>query len=128
MADGRPRSKTAGEAMDTKIHIGVRVKAARQARGLTQEQLADMVGKSVETVSNIERGAMLTGIDTLQRIARSLDVSISYFFEGADDARQVGRGRLEDEQRLMTLGQQLAPDDLRLALSLLETLLRHRGT
>ncbi|HLO75160.1 MAG TPA: helix-turn-helix transcriptional regulator [Magnetospirillum sp.] len=114
--------------MDTKIHIGVRVKAARQARGLTQEQLADMVGKSVETVSNIERGAMLTGIDTLQRIARSLDVSISYFFEGADDARQVGRGRLEDEQRLMTLGQQLAPDDLRLALSLLETLLRHRGT
>lgn len=63
-----------------KTHIGVRVKTARQSKSLTQEQLADAIGKAVETVSNIERGAMLTGIDTLRRIAQALEVPLAYFF------------------------------------------------
>lgn len=114
--------------MDMKTHIGVRVKTVRQMKGLTQEQLADAVGKAVETISNIERGAMLTSIDTLQRIAQVLGVPLAHFFEDTEDARQVGRARLEDEQRLRVIAQQLSPDDLRLALSLITTLNQHRSS
>ena len=121
------RNEDVGKAMDMKTHIGVRVKTARQSKGLTQEQLADAIGKAVETVSNIERGAMLTGIDTLQRIAQALELPLAYFFEDAEDARQVGRARLEDEQQLAAMGRQLSHDDLRLALSLITALQQHRA-
>ena len=32
------------------------IKALREARGLTQEQLAEKIGVSIETISSIERG------------------------------------------------------------------------
>lgn len=126
MEAGSPQGHNPGMAMDMKNHIGVRVKTARQSKGLTQEQLAESIGKSVETVSNIERGAMLTGIETLQRIAQTLQVPIISFFEGSDDTRQVSRGRVEAECELQALGQRLSNEDLRLAVALLETLERSR--
>ncbi|WP_109120775.1 helix-turn-helix transcriptional regulator [Azospirillum sp. TSO22-1] len=112
--------------MDLKIHIGARVKAARQRKGITQEQLAEAVDKAVETISNIERGAMLTGIDTLQRIAAALDAPMTYFFEGAGDERPISRARLEAELRLQAIGQHLPAKDLHLAIALLETLESYR--
>lgn len=64
--------------------IGNRIKALRETRGLTQAQLADLMGKSVETISNFERGKVLTSLHTLERLARHLRVPIRDFF--ADDA------------------------------------------
>ncbi|MFP5514655.1 MAG: helix-turn-helix domain-containing protein [Alphaproteobacteria bacterium] len=112
--------------MDLKNHIGAKVKAGRQRCGLTQEQLADAVGKAVETISNIERGALLTGIDTLQRIAGVLDVSMVYFFEGVSDDPSVSRVRLERELRLQSIAQRLSDRDLYLAISIIEVLQNHR--
>lgn len=121
------RNKDAGHAMDLKNHIGAKVKAGRQRCGLTQEQLADAVGKAVETISNIERGALLTGIDTLQRIAGVLDVPMVYFFEGVDDAQPVSRVRLEAELQLQSIGRRLTAKDLRLAVALLRALEKDRA-
>jgi transcriptional regulator with XRE-family HTH domain len=58
--------------MDLKSHIGIRVRSARRRSGLTQERLAEVVAKTVETISNIERGHTLTGLGTLERIAKAL--------------------------------------------------------
>lgn len=112
--------------MNLKLHIGLKVKAARQERGLTQEQLAEAIGKAVETVSNIERGFALTGIETLQQIAWVLGKPMAFFFEDAGDARAVSRRRLEAEEKLRGLSRALDDDDLLLAVSLLETLSAHR--
>ncbi|MGF7174346.1 helix-turn-helix domain-containing protein [Azospirillum doebereinerae] len=108
--------------MDIKNHIGARVKAARQRKGLTQEQLAEAVDKAVETISNIERGAMLTGIDTLQRIGTVLVVPMTYFFEGIEDIQHLSRARLEVELQLQAIGKRLPMRELYLAISLLEAL------
>ena len=57
--------------------IGIRVQAARKECGLTQEQLAEAIGKTVETVSNIERGVKLPGLLTLYAISEALDVELA---------------------------------------------------
>ena len=112
--------------MNLKMHIGVKVKAARNRKGLTQEQLAGAIGKAPETVSNIERGFALTGLDTLQRIAGVAGVPMAYFFEGVEDGRNVSRLRLEKEEHLVSLVRSLADDDLPLATALVEKMVEQR--
>ncbi len=57
--------------------IGKRVREARKDKGLTQEELATLIDKTVETVSNIERGIKLPGLATLEDIRKVLDVKLS---------------------------------------------------
>lgn len=66
--------------MDIGIHIGTRIRAFREARGLTQAQLAQLMRKNVETISNFERGRVITSIRTLDQLARILNVRIADFF------------------------------------------------
>ena len=47
----------------------------RKQRGLTQQQLADMVGVLNVSISNYERGAQMPDILTLKKIANVLGVS-----------------------------------------------------
>ena len=44
-----------GMAMELSKNVGRKIKQHREARGLTQVQLASLLGKSVETISNFER-------------------------------------------------------------------------
>ena len=46
----------AGEKNMDKKAVGCRIKAAREAAGMTQEQLAGLVGLSPAHISVIERG------------------------------------------------------------------------
>jgi transcriptional regulator with XRE-family HTH domain len=62
--------------VDNKRQIGMRVRAYRLERHLTQEQLAERLERSVETISNLERGKSLPSEATLRRLARCLDVSL----------------------------------------------------
>lgn len=55
--------------------IGRRIKAARENKRLTQEQLAELVDLSPMHVSVIERGVKLPKLETLINIANVLDVS-----------------------------------------------------
>lgn len=55
--------------------IGRRIKAARDKKRLTQEQLAELVDLSPMHVSVIERGVKLPKLETLINIANILDVS-----------------------------------------------------
>lgn len=65
---------------DDHKQFGSRVKSRRQARGLSQEQLAEAIDRSVETVSNIERGQASTGIATAFRIATALGIEPALLF------------------------------------------------
>lgn len=55
--------------------IGRRIKAARERKKLTQEQLAELVDLSPMHISVIERGVKLPKLETLINIANILDVS-----------------------------------------------------
>ena len=51
------------------------IKALREARGLTQEQLAEKIGVSIETISSIERGIKMPRLQNFVAIANQLGVS-----------------------------------------------------
>lgn len=65
----------------TKKLLGARVKELRKARGLSQEQLAEVIGIVPAHVSRIEVGRSYTTLDRLERIANALDVPIKELFE-----------------------------------------------
>ncbi|WP_420590811.1 helix-turn-helix domain-containing protein [Bacterioplanoides sp.] len=56
--------------------FGKRLKVLRQASGFTQDQLAEQVGKSSETISKLERGLIYPGVDMLILLAEKLDSSL----------------------------------------------------
>lgn len=55
--------------------FGVNVRAARKARGWTQEDLADASGLATVQVSRIERGVREIRLTTLLRLLTALDTS-----------------------------------------------------
>lgn len=55
--------------------LGLRVRDARKAKHLTQEQLAEKVGISSSFMGHIERGTRIASIDTLVSICNVLAVS-----------------------------------------------------
>ncbi len=60
--------------MDLKA-VGLRIKTAREAKGLTQENLAALVDLSPTHISVIERGMKTVRLDKFIAIANALDVS-----------------------------------------------------
>jgi len=64
------------------VPVGVQVRELRRARGLTLQQLADTIGRSVGYVSQVERGISSVDIENLHGIAGALGVGINWFFQG----------------------------------------------
>ena len=62
--------------------FGNNVRAARAARGWTQEDLADRSGLAVVQVSRVERGAREVRLTTLLRLLRALQVSPEELLDG----------------------------------------------
>lgn len=70
--------------------IGKRVAYARAWRGMTQQQLADRLGKSKSWVDKVERGARdLDRLSVLREIARVLQVDLAYLL-GVDATTGLG--------------------------------------
>jgi transcriptional regulator with XRE-family HTH domain len=60
---------------ETPVYFGKQVKAAREAGGLTQRDLARLVGIHQPDVTSVERGRDVR-LSTASRIARALNVSL----------------------------------------------------
>ena len=62
--------------MDRKLAavIGAAARAARMKTGLTQAEVAELLGIATEVYGRLERGAMLPSVETLMRISASLGV------------------------------------------------------
>ncbi len=63
--------------------VGSRVRQLRKLRGLSQEGLAELVGVSSETISNVERAQHAPSLATLEKIMDALKVSAAEFFADA---------------------------------------------
>ncbi len=55
----------------------------RMDKGLSQQELADLVGTSNSQISRIESGRHRTNLDTLARIAHALDLRLVLGFEAS---------------------------------------------
>lgn len=114
---------------DLKRLFGLRVQTLRRRLDLTQEQLAEVIGKTVETVSNIERGSSSTRLETAAAIADALKVTLPELFEFEGATALAGdrdRRRLIEQMVMLLLNRDTAviqhvAELVRVAVSLAET-------
>lgn len=64
------------------VEFGKRLKAARKKAGMTQEQLADKLILSVDSISRIENGKVMCMPEHLVHICEILDVTTDYLYFG----------------------------------------------
>ncbi|MGE5478141.1 MAG: helix-turn-helix domain-containing protein [Bacteroidales bacterium] len=107
--------------------VGRRIKEIRESRGLTQAQLATLARKSIETISNFERGKVVTSLVTLERLARLLEVQVRDFFPGGDapllPPEPISRFALKVRNAAVLL----PDDDLEVVAGLVDVLEARRG-
>jgi transcriptional regulator with XRE-family HTH domain len=73
------------EVSQLREKFGQRVRFMRSKRGLTQEQLAERAGISVDFLSLIERGKSSPSFENLDELADALEMSVAelFSFEGS---------------------------------------------
>lgn len=68
------------------VHVGKRIRHRRWLVGMTQQQLAEKVGIKFQQIQKYETGANRVSASRLWDISETLDVPVSFFFEGLDEA------------------------------------------
>lgn len=84
-------SKAATKGTDVDRYVGSRIRERRVMLGLSQQQMAHLIGVTYQQAHKYERGINRISAGRLFEIARVLRVPVSYFFEGLE-----GNGSEED--------------------------------
>jgi transcriptional regulator with XRE-family HTH domain len=69
-------------AREVDLHVGVRFRQLRKARGLSQHKVAEALGLTFQQVQKYERGINRISASKLYEAAQAMDVDVRYFFEG----------------------------------------------
>lgn len=67
------------------IHVGLKVRERRTLLGLSQTQLANMLGITFQQVQKYERGKNRISCSRLVDLSSVLDIEIDYFFDNMPD-------------------------------------------
>ncbi|MGW4856974.1 helix-turn-helix domain-containing protein, partial [Streptomyces sp. NPDC004288] len=87
--------------------IGDRIRSLREFRDLTQEQLADRAGISIDTVRTLEQNRRQSArINTVRALARALDVQLERLVGQATVTQQLADdgGLLELRDAIQDIG------------------------
>jgi len=79
---GAPTRRSSGRTQDIDRHVGARVRERRIMLGLTQQQLANLIGVTYQQAHKYERGINRVSAGRLYEIAQVLSVGVSHFFDG----------------------------------------------
>ena len=63
-------------------HLGRRISEAREQRGQSQDQLAKSIDVETDQLNSVESGEARVASLLLARVARALDLPLSWFFDG----------------------------------------------
>jgi transcriptional regulator with XRE-family HTH domain len=103
------------------LYVGSRIRLQRIMRGLTQSELAKLVGISFQSVQKYERGENRVSASRLHEFATALAVPEQFFFDGVgvetpqrDVAREPPASAVEGKELHRQLSAVLSIDDKRL--------------
>lgn len=91
----KPRARTVSKdgPDPVDIHVGARVRERRVMQGMSQQVLGEKVGLTFQQIQKYERGFNRVSASMLWRIAETLDVPVSFFFDGIAE----GKTRASDD-------------------------------
>jgi transcriptional regulator with XRE-family HTH domain len=74
-------------AQDIDRYVGARMRERRIMLGLTQQQMAELIGVTYQQAHKYEKGINRIASGRLFTIAQALGVDVGYFFDGMDNER-----------------------------------------
>jgi len=99
--------------------IATRLREARKMAGLSQGQVAKLLGMHRPTISEIEAGNRRVSAEELSKFAEMYDVTVSWLLAETADQLEVDDPRLQLAARELS---KLKPDDLDRLLRLLASM------
>ena len=96
-------------ADETDLHVGKRLRRRRRLLGMTQQDLASQVGVRFQQIQKYECGANRITASRLFELAKAMNVSVQYFFDGmpaagtpdaANDAERLESDILSQKETL----------------------------
>ncbi len=110
-------------------HLGARLKQLRTRKGMSMAQIGELIEVTPQQISRYESGQHRITATGLYRLARGLDVPVSWFFEDfVEETEELGRiknivheprlawyptSHSDLEQRLLSLWRELHTDNQR---------------
>lgn len=121
--------------------IAKRIKMLRTEKGISQQELAKVVGKSQQAVNLWEKGENEPGLDTINLLANYFDVSSDYLLCRTDDPKPKDQHVNDDEgmeyldelhkrpemKTLFQVGRKATKEDIEIAISIIEALQKKGG-
>lgn len=109
-----------GREAKGQLNLGLRIKSLRTKRGMSQSELAKLVGVTPSTISQVETNTIYPSVPALMKMAEILGVNMGFLFRGVGDSE--GRFVFPDRggtpltfaglPRANLEGRQLTPPDL----------------
>jgi transcriptional regulator with XRE-family HTH domain len=83
-AGAAPSRRSTSRTQDIDRYVGARIRERRIMLGLTQQQLADLIGVTYQQAHKYERGINRVSAGRLFEVAQVLSVPVNYFFDGLE--------------------------------------------
>jgi len=102
----KPAGRTGGgrsRALDVDHYVSLRIRQRRIMLGLTQQQMAELIGVTYQQAHKYETGINRISAGRLYQISQALGVEISYFFEDVEPQRRgkTKASELMPQQRML---------------------------
>ena len=107
-----------------KSRVALRIKTLRTLRGMSQEQLAIKLDRSVDAVSSIERGKSFPSYETLEKLSSSLEVPVKDFFEF--DEHEQSEERIKASTYIIDTIRKMDDQQLQITAETIEVLIKKR--
>ena len=79
-----PGEATRSRPQDVDRYVGARMRERRIMLGLTQQQMAELIGVTYQQAHKYEKGINRIAGGRLYQIAQALGVEVSYFYDGVN--------------------------------------------
>lgn len=96
------------------MNIGRNILYFRQQQGLTQQQLADVLGINKMAISNYEKGKRQPNIETVKAICKALDISLMQFMAYSEGV-ELSAGHFQDADLLTAAQKESIESQIRYA-------------
>lgn len=85
-----PSRRSTSRTQDIDRYVGARIRERRIMLGLTQQQLADLIGVTYQQAHKYERGINRVSAGRLFEVSQVLSVPVNYFFDGLEQENERG--------------------------------------
>lgn len=99
---------------ELKRKIGLQVQKLRKQAKLSQAKLSEKMDLSVESISRLERGVQLPGIETFYRLSQALGVPFSEIFQITLNKKESDLDSLSQRFRALMRDRKISEGELAL--------------